>query len=111
MGIPRQNENGNMPQLPKKNPCKMKNDNAIYYPKWMEIVSSYEKETTKTAIARRSRITYSHVYNIIKQLEKRQIITTKKEGRECKVKLTEKGLSIKETVQILKNLTRRDAEQ
>ena len=48
--------------------------------------------------------TYSHIVKVADRLEKLKIITKKKEGRKTEIKLTKKGLEVREHLMAIQRL-------
>jgi len=49
-------------------------------------------------LAYRTKITNSHVYKVVSQMEKKRLLTTEKEGRTRYIYLTKKGTNLKNLI-------------
>jgi predicted transcriptional regulator len=75
-------------------------------PNWAEIVLEVFKEDkiTCTKICKNVVVTYSHISNIVKYLEKEGIVIKSKGTRECYISLTENGKIVAESLIKIKNI-------
>ena len=91
----------------------------IFFPRFMQVLSIfimlkknkltvteiYKKINNNNNIISTNNITYSHTYNIIKDLSELNIVTTYKKGRLRHVLLTEKGIVLSKLCnQIINNI-------
>lgn len=68
---------------------------------WMEILKVIEGEVSIIDISRKSSTSYSHTFNIINDLESKNILTVKKEGRNSIIMLTPKGERVAKLLKLL----------
>jgi len=54
---------------------------------------------TKSKISRDTNISYAHLVKLIQELNKKKLVTIKKEGRTSQVTITEKGKQIANKIQ------------
>lgn len=65
------------------------------YPAWMDVLINISDNVDSiTILARDMKASYTHVFNIIKDLESKNILTVMKNGRDNKITLTPKGIKI-----------------
>ena len=74
--------------------------NKIYLPAWIKILSKYPYNNVNK-LSKDLDITYSHIHNVLKELEDKKILIIKKVGRENVITLTDDG---KELYNITKKL-------
>jgi len=69
------------------------------------------RELYLTSLARESGLTYAYVAGIISDFEKEGIVSTKKEGRERRISLAEKGDRLSFSFQEILNLLREEQKK
>lgn len=73
------------------------NHNNIFLPMWQKLlIFLNNKDGNLHQISQRERITYSHLTNIIKDLEKHDLLTSERYGRVREYTITKKGKVIVE---------------
>ena len=76
--------------------------NKIYLPAWIKILSKYPYNNVNK-LSKDLDITYSHVHNVLRELQLKKIITIKKVGRENVITLTDDGKELYNICKILIN--------
>lgn len=73
---------------------------------WMNVLSliKLDDKASITGITRKMNASYTHVFNIIKALEAKNILTITKYGRDNRLALTVKGLKVIACLEELKSL-------
>jgi len=66
----------------------------IYTPMWMNLLIFIYEDISITLLARQMNASYTNVFNIVKDLESKTILTITKNGRDNKIILTPKGRRI-----------------
>jgi len=75
------------------------NKNLIYLPMWTNVLDCIEENKTKEKIAIESNTTLSHGLEIIKELTELGLVENlKRKGRTAPIKLTKKGIIVKENL-------------
>lgn len=78
---------------------------VLYYPQWMIVFSKIKNTGEENISDFVSGAGYSNVHKIIKELEKNNYLTTEIKGRECIIKLTDKGVRAQEYLLHLRSVT------
>ena len=71
----------------------------IYFPAWMNVLNFVEDGQTTSGLMKKSEITFSHCFNVVGELLRRGLIKKeKKQGRIVPIKLTRKGVELKQAI-------------
>ena len=71
--------------------------NAVKDLAWMKVLMNHDKKNI-SKLARHIDVTYSHVYELVKELEEKGIFKVTVNGREKNIELTKKGKKLKKSV-------------